>query len=122
MSRMSLIENWNCRVPGVPAKLPYVDSVHSLGDQLVAVKCVGLGRIILFRADFNSSDLTENKVEGEPLVEFAWKKTDQFFMNLGGVSSLELVACGDNRGDIWVNKIPSCLPGEGLLSVSPLGE
>jgi len=110
------------RVPGVPVNLPYVDSVYSLGDHLMAIKCVGLGRIIVFRADFNHGALGETQVEVEPLLEFAWKKTDQFFMNIGGVSCLGLVACGDNLGDIWVNKIPSCLSAsDGPLRVAPLG-
>ena len=111
------------RVPGFPVNLPYVDSVYSLGDHLVAIKCVGLGRIIVFRADFNHGALRETQVEVKPLLEFAWKKTDQFFMNIGGVSSLGLVACGDNLGGIWVNKIPSCLSAsDGPLRVAPLGK
>ena len=103
-----------------------MDSVYSLGDHLVAIKCVGLGRIIVFSADFNHGASGETQVEVEPLLEFAWKKTDQFFMNIGGVSSLGLVACGDNLGDIWVNKVPP--PGsylsasDGPLRVAPLGK
>ena len=42
-----------------------MDSVCSLGDQLVAVKCVGHAKIIVFRTNFDKlrSDQTVVKVE-----------------------------------------------------------
>ena len=39
-------------LPGVSISTPYCDSVCSLGGGLVAAKCVGMGRICVFRAEF----------------------------------------------------------------------
>ena len=83
-----------------------MDSVCSLGDNLVAVKCVNHGKIIVFKADF--PDLGEEAVlEVQNLVEFPWRMTGEFYMNIGGLSSLHLLACGDDKGYIWVFQLPS---------------
>ena len=105
-----------------------MDSVCSLGDQLVAVKCVAHAKIIVFRTSFNKLPADQKVVKVENLMEFAWRKTDNFFMNIGGLSSLQLLACGDDKGFIWVYKMspwafsddaekPKVLPQK----VAPLG-
>ena len=115
----------NSRLPGVPKDYQNVDSVCSLGDQLVAVKCVDHGKIIVFKADFPNLG-GQTSLDVETLLEFPWRKTQEFFMNIGGLSSLELLACGDDKGYIWVYKIPSWVrertkrPGSLPQRVAPL--
>ena len=115
------------RLQGVPP-LPHLDSVCSLGDQLVAVKCVAHAKIIVFRTNFNKLPAGQKVVMVENLMEFAWRKTTNFFMNIGGLSRLQLLACGDDKGFIWVYKMspwafsddaekPEVLPQK----VAPLG-
>ena len=115
------------RLQGVP-DFPNVDSVCSLGDQLVAVKCVDHAKIIVFRTNFNKLRPDQKMVKVENLMEFPWRKTREFFMNIGGLSSLQLLACGDDKGLIWVYKMtpwlfsaeaekPEVLPQK----VAPLG-
>ena len=105
-----------------------MDSVCSLGDQLVAVKCVDHAKIIVFRINSNKLPADKKVVKVENLLEFAWRKTSQFYMNIGGLSRLQLLACGDNKGLIWVYKMspwvfsadakrPEVLPQK----VAPLG-
>ena len=105
-----------------------MDSVCSLGDQLVAVKCVDLAKIIVFRADFSNITPDQPKVEVENLMEFPWRKTRNFYMNIGGLSALQMLACGDDEGKVWVYKMfswivsdrskkPKILPQK----VAPLG-
>ena len=91
---------------GVPKELPYVDSVCSLGDKLVAVKCVKHGKIIVFKADFPKLKAGETEVKVENLLEFAWSNTDHFHINIGGLTSLGLLGCGDDKGRIWLYKMP----------------
>jgi len=116
------------RLQGVSKELPYIDSVCSLGAKLLAAKSVGHGKIIVFKADFPNLKGDETEVQVENLMEFAWRKTNNFFMNIGGLSNLGLVACGDDKGYIWIYKMPSWLTTEGSEKprslpekVAPLG-
>ena len=95
----------------------------------MAVKCVDHAKIIVFRINFNKLPADKKVVKVENLLEFAWRKTSQFYMNIGGLSSLQLLACGDNKGLIWVYKMspwvfsddankPEVLPQK----VAPLGQ
>ena len=118
------------RLSGVSSDIkstPYVDSVCSLGHGLVAAKCVDHGKILVFKADFPNLG-KDTKVEVKTLLVFAWRKTKEFFMNIGGLSSLNLLACGDDQGFIWINEIPSWVtdgssqkPKSLPQKVSPLG-
>ena len=56
------------RLQGVP-EIPYVDSVCSLGHQLVAVKCVGHAKIIVFRTNFDKLQPDQTVVKVENLME-----------------------------------------------------
>jgi len=100
-------------LPGVSVSTPYVDSVCSLGDGLVATKCVGMGKIFVFRADFvDVTKETSNKTmyqDVEVLAVFCWHKTDNFYMNIGGSVKHDLMLCGDDQGRTWVYKLPTWL-------------
>ena len=100
-------------LPGVSVSTPYVDSVCSLGDGLVATKCVGMGKIFVFRADFvDVTKETSNKTmyqDVEVLAVFCWHKTDNFYMNIGGSAKHDLMLCGDDQGRTWVYKLPTWL-------------
>ena len=84
-------------------------SVCSLGNNLVAAKRINQGRIIVFRPPVDGVDQTEAEsvVEPEILFELAWRKTENFYMSLGCCHGSGLLACGDDRGDIWVYQLPS---------------
>ena len=112
----------------VSRELPHIDSVCSLGGGLLAAKSVAHGKIIVFKADFPDLKGDEAELQVENLIEFAWRKSDNFFMNIGGLSNLGLVACGDDKGYIWIYKMPSWLTTEGSKKprslpekVAPLG-
>jgi len=94
-------------LPGACLNAPYVDSVCSLGDGLVATKCVGMGKIFVFRADFRG--LTKDIYKVEILATFVWHTTNNFYMNIGGSVELGLMACGDDQGRTWVYKLPPSL-------------
>ena len=89
-----------------------VDSVCSLGQGLVAVKCVNYGKILVFRADFPTLDdekRTGNLCRVEVLAEFAWRHTMEHYINIGGSLNLGLMACGDDDGTIWLYSLPDFL-------------
>jgi len=94
-------------------QFPYVDSVCSLGNNLVATKCVSRGRILIIQPPLSDqidlSDGSQQKTkycDVQVLMELAWRKTDNFYMNIGGSIKLGLVACGDDSGHVWVYKLP----------------
>ena len=93
------------RLPGEDED-PYVDSVCALGEDLVAAKCVGYGRIFVFRAQFNRRYEKDNLCDVEVLLECKWSGTDDFYMNLGSCQKMGLLACGDNVGTTWVYVLP----------------
>jgi len=101
------------RLPGGGDEPPYVDSVCSLGEGLVAAKCVGYGSIFVFKAKFKLKERQGRTSEVQVLMEFKWSKSDDFYMNIGGSSSLGLVACGDDKGTTWVYSLPGWLLGTG---------
>ena len=71
----------------------------------MAAKCVHHNKIIVFRIKLAKLPADQTTVEVETLMEFAWRKTKEFYMNIGGLSSLQLLACGDDQGLIWVYKM-----------------
>ena len=97
------------RLPGDGDEPPYVDSVCSLGDGLVAAKCVGYGSIYVFRAELQDKEGKIKRSEVQVLVEFKWSKTDDFYMNIGSCAELGLLACGDDKGTTWLYKLPGWL-------------
>ena len=97
-------------LPGACLNNPYVDSVCSLGDGLLATKCVGMGKILVFRADFGG--LIKDIFKLAILATFVWHMTDNFYMNIGGSVDLGLMACGDDQGRTWIYKLPTNLTGE----------
>jgi len=94
-------------LPGVSSSTPYVDSVCALGSGLLAAKCVGYGKILVFRAEFEGMTDQTKFYEVEVLAEFGWAKTDNFYMNIGGSIKLGMMGCGDDTGSTWVYKLPS---------------
>ena len=120
------------RLPGQNhlCAFPYVDSVCSLGNNLVATKCVSRGRILIIQPPTRDQiDLSQAKsFDVQVLVELAWKKTDNFYMNIGGSIQLGLVACGDDSGRVWVYKLPKSICEADMndnyvpaVKMSPLG-
>ena len=99
-------------LPGVSSSTPYVDSVCSLGGGLVAAKCVGLGKISVFRAEFREMTKQTRYYKVEVLAQFGWQKTDNFYMNIGGSAQLGMMGCGDDQGSTWVYKLPTWLADE----------
>jgi len=97
------------KLPGESGEAPYVDSVCSLGEGLVAAKCVGYGSIFVFRAQFIVKEGQCKTCVVQVLVEFKWSKTDDFYMNIGGSLELGLMACGDEKGTTWIYKLPEWL-------------
>ena len=106
-----------------------MDSVASLGHNLVATKCVSRGRILVFRPPAPGTE-PPARLEVEVLVVLPWRKTDNFYMNIGGLAELGLVACGDDRGNVWVYSLPTQLLADnnnpdadtGPVCMSPLGK
>ena len=90
-----------------------MDSVCSLGEGLVAAKCVGYGSIFVFRVQFKAKERQSRTSDVLVLMEFKWSKTDDFYMNIGGSTALGLVACGDDKGTTWVYSLPGWLLGTG---------
>ena len=68
------------------------------------------GRILIFKPpSVDTITLNEEgdaEVNVEILAQLAWKKTTNFYMNIGGLTSLCLVGCGDDRGNVWMYKLP----------------
>ena len=46
-------------------------------------------------------------IEVEVLAELAWRKTENFYMNIGCCVESGMLACGDDKGYVWVYKLPS---------------
>ena len=86
-----------CWLPGDGDEPPYVDSVCSLGDGLVAAKCVGYGSIYVFRAELEDKEGKIKRSVVQVLVEFKWSRTDDFYMNVGSWAELGLLACGEDK-------------------------
>ena len=98
-----------------------VDSVCSLGQGLVAAKCVNYGKILVFKAEFpalQEKDRTGNLCKVEVLAEFAWRHTMEHYINIGGSADLRLMACGDDQGTIWLYSLPEHLLLELALEIS----
>ena len=72
---------------------------------MVALKCVDHAKIIVFRTNFDKLRPDHTRVKVEKLMEFPWKKTEEFHMNIGGLSGIQLLACGDDEGAIWLYKL-----------------
>ena len=72
----------------------------------MATKCAYHGKIIVFKADFTNCE-QEESMKVETLLEFPWRKTQELFLNIGGLSGLQMLACGDDEGYIWVYRMPS---------------
>ena len=96
----------------------------------MAAKCVGLGKICVFRYESyigivyiiiiiglsraQFKDLTDQTkyYDVEVLAQFGWQKTDNFYMNIGGSTHLGLMGCGDDQGYTWVYKLPAWLAAD----------
>jgi len=100
-------------IPGVPSySSPYYDSVCSLGGGLVATKCVGMGKIYVFKAGLRQQYRRSKQYDVEVLASFSWHLTNNFYMNIGGSLELGLMACGDDQGRTWVYKLPASITKE----------
>ena len=112
-----------------------MDSVCSLGNNLVATKCVSRGRILILQPplsdqiDLSDASQKEKCFDVQVLMELAWRKTDNFYMNIGGSIKLGLVACGDDSGHVWVYKLPRSVCEADMndnyvpaVKMSPLGK
>jgi len=98
------------RLPG--ESQPYVDSVCCLGGDVVAVKCVVHGQVVVWGVGRGKeSEQVEDErnivrvVNVEVLAVYRWRQTDNFFMNLGSNTKSGLFACGDDEGGVWVYKL-----------------
>jgi len=87
---------------------PIVDSITSLGRGLVAAKCVGKGKILVFSADFDVSEKSTESVI-HVLAKFRWVTTDEFYLNIGGDVSTRMMGCGDETGNVWIYCLPDWL-------------
>jgi len=93
---------------------PFVDSITSLGSGLVAAKCVGGGRILVFRTQDLRAAEKSHDCHVQVLAKYRWEKTDEFYLNIGGDLSGGIMGCGDDEGNIWLYRLPSWLrEGEG---------
>jgi len=98
----------------------YVDSVCGMGNSLVAVKCVDEGKIMVLRlgnSEEGESD-KKRKIRADVVAIYRWRKTDNFYMNIGCNKKSGLFACGDDEGWIWFYKLkesdldPGSLPAK----------
>lgn len=77
-----------------------------MGNNLVAAKRINQGKIIVFRPPLEDK-VDQRFIEVEVLAELAWRKTENFYMNIGCSAESGMLACGDDKGYIWVYKLPS---------------
>jgi len=84
---------------------PHVDSVCSLGGDLVAVKCVNSGKLYVWGIGRREDDGHKRVVEVQVLAEYTYWKTDNFYMNIGANRVSGMFGCGDDKGNIWVYKL-----------------
>ena len=92
-----------------------VDSVTSLGQGLVAAKCVNYGKILVFRADFpalQAKNRCGDLCKVEVLLEFAWRRTPEHYINITGDVSQGTMVCGDQLGAVWLYSLPKWLRGQ----------
>jgi WD40 repeat protein len=112
-----------------------VDSVASLGQGLVAAKCVAYGKILVFRAAFPGLEergRCGNLCRVEVLLELAWRLTTNFYMSATGdvgrwphcaaldrpPPGLGMLVCGDDRGTVWLYRLPDWLERGGARPVT----
>jgi len=90
----------------------FVDSVCGMGGNLVAVKCVDEGKIMVLR--LGGRDKEDEEIEKKKMVRrmkadviaiYPWHKTDNFYMNIGCNKRSGLFVCGDDEGLIWFYKL-----------------
>jgi len=96
---------------------PLVDSLTMVSEWVVASKCALHGLIYVWdlkatvkNVNFdNVTEGDENKVveqEVSLLGTLKFAETDNYYMNLGSHKGNGLIACGDDKGSIWVYDLP----------------
>jgi len=87
-----------------------VDSLCSLGGDLVAVKCVTRGKIYVWgvgRGEESDRDAAHEVVRVNVLAVYNYWITTEFYLHIGANKKSGLFGCGDDRGNIWMYKRPA---------------
>lgn len=89
-----------------------VDSVAVLGKGVVASKCALHGNIYVWNL---KETLQENADKSSCIIApshvLKWKDTDNYFMNIGYNEVSGILACGDDKGALWIYHTHSFLSG-----------
>ncbi|XP_067012894.1 leucine-rich repeat and WD repeat-containing protein 1 [Anabrus simplex] len=85
-----------------------VDSVEVLEEGLVATKCALSGNIYIWNI---KESLSKGNYNVEPTHVLRWSDTDNYFMYMGYHRSAGLLACGDDKGALWLYNIHDLLRG-----------
>jgi WD40 repeat protein len=84
---------------------PFVDGLVLVDSNFVACKCAGDGYIYVLNLTNALCKQRAGRVYG-----FEWTKTDTKYISLGSANGL--LACGDDRGSIWLYNIKSILSSQ----------
>ncbi|KAJ9589710.1 hypothetical protein L9F63_017082 [Diploptera punctata] len=87
-------------------EMELVDSVEVVTDTIVATKCALHGFIYLWDLKATLASASKTVVLTHKLK---WSDTDNYFMGIGLHREAQLLACGDDRGTIWLYDLKTVL-------------
>ncbi|KAL4120042.1 hypothetical protein QTP88_012788 [Uroleucon formosanum] len=79
-----------------------IDSIEIVKDSWIATKVALHGVIYIFNLDAALSKTKNNKCSVKPTYILQWSDTDNYFMSCGVGLDGKLLACGDDRGSVWI--------------------
>ncbi|CAI6344430.1 unnamed protein product [Macrosiphum euphorbiae] len=79
-----------------------IDSIEIVKDSWIATKVALHGVIYIFNLDAALSKTKNNKCLVKPTYILQWSDTDNYFMSCSVGLDGKLLACGDDRGSIWI--------------------
>jgi len=79
-----------------------IDSVEVIKDCWIATKVALHGIIYIFNLDTTLSTIKNNKCVIKPAFILKWSDTDNYFMSCGVGLDGNVLACGDDKGSIWI--------------------
>ncbi|XP_026821891.1 leucine-rich repeat and WD repeat-containing protein 1-like [Rhopalosiphum maidis] len=79
-----------------------IDSIEIVKDSWIAIKVALHGVIYIFNLDEALSKTKNNKCVIIPPYILKWSDTDNYFMSCSVGLDGKLLACGDDKGSVWI--------------------
>ncbi|XP_050420946.1 leucine-rich repeat and WD repeat-containing protein 1-like [Adelges cooleyi] len=79
-----------------------IDCIEVVNGSWIATKVALHGVIYIFNLETVLANMNNNKCVVQPTYILNWSDTDNYFMSCGIGLGGKLVACGDDKGGVWI--------------------